>query len=151
MSKAVVIAADFFVLTENLVPDIGNSETVFGEMLRAINRILYRWENDGDRFSERYGIETCGSSAIYLSQICPLKSLFEPVLFKAECRNDDNEYYAEVEKLANIIVNPKFVSKEEREKLISEKNTINSRDDFSEKAIAKWGNPDAEFYDDEDE
>ena len=49
-----------------LVPPSGMSETVAGEYIRAIVRILYRDANDGDKFFEGYGIDTCGSSAEYL-------------------------------------------------------------------------------------
>lgn len=49
-----------------LVPDSGKADTVAGEMIRAINKILYRDWNDGDKFYEGYGLETCGPAAAYL-------------------------------------------------------------------------------------
>ena len=34
------------------VPDSGKADSVAGELVRAINRIIYRWFNDGDRINE---------------------------------------------------------------------------------------------------
>ena len=38
-------------LAEKLVPDMGKADTVEGELLRAVAKILYRHGNDGDNFS----------------------------------------------------------------------------------------------------
>lgn len=54
-------------LFELTVPSRGKSETVGGEIVRAVNRIGYRFMNDGDLFYTGYGIETCGSDALYLA------------------------------------------------------------------------------------
>lgn len=51
---------------ELLVPGSGKADTVAGELWRAIARLEYRFFNDGDKFYEGYGRETCGSSAVYL-------------------------------------------------------------------------------------
>ena len=47
-------------LFDALVPDSGKCESLAGELIRAVNKLEYRWFNDGDRFFEDYGIETCG-------------------------------------------------------------------------------------------
>ena len=48
------------VLFDKLVPGSGAAETVEGELMRAINRLVYRWYNDGDYFYKGYGAETAG-------------------------------------------------------------------------------------------
>ena len=53
-------------LFNKLVPGSGNSDTIEGEMLRAINRIVYRYYNDGDFFYKGYGAETAGSAHSFL-------------------------------------------------------------------------------------
>lgn len=50
------------------VPDSGKADSVAGELVRAINRIIYRWFNDGDRINEGYGKETTNAAARYLIQ-----------------------------------------------------------------------------------
>ena len=51
---------------EKLVPGSGSAGTVEGEMLRAINRIIYRWYNDGDWFFRGYGVETAAPAMAFL-------------------------------------------------------------------------------------
>ena len=41
-------------LYDKYVPSMGKASTLGGEILRAINRIVYRWYNDGDTI-DRYG------------------------------------------------------------------------------------------------
>ena len=53
-------------LFDKLVPGSGNSDTIEGEMLRAINRIVYRFYNDGDFFYRGYGAETAGPAHSFL-------------------------------------------------------------------------------------
>ena len=55
------------VLFDKLVPGSGNSDTIEGEMLRAINRIVYRYYNDGDFFYKGYGAETAGPAHSFLT------------------------------------------------------------------------------------
>jgi len=53
-------------LYDVLVPAMGSAETIEGEILRAVNRIAYRYYNDGDYFFEGYGAETAGPAHSFL-------------------------------------------------------------------------------------
>jgi hypothetical protein len=69
-------------LYDDLVPGDGKADTVQGEMLRAINRIVYRYYNDGDEYHTGYGTETAGPAHSYLVNANhPLRSLVS-TLFK---------------------------------------------------------------------
>jgi len=62
-------------LYDKLVAGMGKSETVEGEMLRAINKIAYRYYNDGDEYMTGYGTETAGPAHSFLVNANhPLKS-----------------------------------------------------------------------------
>lgn len=54
------------VLFSKLVPEQGPAPTVEGELLRAMNRLVYRYFNDGDYFYKGYGRETAGKPYSYL-------------------------------------------------------------------------------------
>lgn len=58
-------------LYDALVLPQGKSDTIAGEMIRAVNRIGYRFFNDGEVYFAGYGLETVGSPAIYLSELNP--------------------------------------------------------------------------------
>ena len=69
-------------LYDKLVPGSGKADTVEGEMLRAINRIVYRYYNDGDEYHTGYGTETAGPAHSFLVNANhPLRSLVS-TLFK---------------------------------------------------------------------
>ena len=53
-------------LRDKYVPASGAAETVGGEIIRAMDRIIYRYWNDGDKVGEGYGNQTCNSSYRYL-------------------------------------------------------------------------------------
>lgn len=56
-------------LFDELVPIQGKAKTVAGEIVRAFNRIGYRFLNDGDRIGIEYGKETCNAPARYLQDV----------------------------------------------------------------------------------
>lgn len=68
---------------ELLVPSSGKADTVAGELIRAVNRIIYRDLNDGDLFYEGYGIETCGDAVAFLCEKIPyLEREFEDIAMR---------------------------------------------------------------------
>jgi hypothetical protein len=56
----------FSSLRDKLVPACGAAQTVAGEIIRAMDRLIYRYWNDGDMVGQGYGNETCNSSYRYL-------------------------------------------------------------------------------------
>jgi hypothetical protein len=51
---------------ELLVPASGMTPTIEGEVLRAINKVIYRFYNDGDYWWKGYGAETAGPAMAFL-------------------------------------------------------------------------------------
>ena len=91
------------VLFEELVPSSGKADTVAGELVRAMMRILYRDYNDGDVFYEGYGVETCGGSVAYLiSEIESLHDKFDRI---ANMQLEDDQYTAALDKICNDVLN----------------------------------------------
>ena len=92
-------------LFDVLVPSSGKSNSLAGELIRAANRIEYRWFNDGDRFFEDYGIETCGQPAYFLMnfEINDEMPLWDFMLNVAEDNADDKYYDAFLEELKNKV------------------------------------------------
>ena len=85
---------------QELVPAGGKADTIEGETLRAFDRVVYRWFNDGDKFSmdeEDYGFVTVKPSVIWLA---------------------DNGATPEVRKAANEIASTYTDTDEEYEELL---------------------------------
>lgn len=53
-------------LFDELVPVKGKADGKAGEIIRAVNRIIYRYFNDGDQIGIGYGRETVNSPARFL-------------------------------------------------------------------------------------
>ena len=60
-------------LFDELVPANGATGNKAGEIVRAYNRLAYRWWNDGDRIDIGYGKETCNAAARFLAAYIPEK------------------------------------------------------------------------------
>lgn len=58
-------------LFEEFVPSFGSAETVGGELIRALMRIIYRDYNNGDVYYFGYGVETAGPAAAYIAATLP--------------------------------------------------------------------------------
>ena len=92
-------------LFEKLVPSEGRSDTVEGEMIRAICRIGHRWSNDGDYFYEGYGAETAGPAHEYLITHIPVKirnKLFR--IFMKAINKREEEYEVVIDAAVKVIV-----------------------------------------------
>ena len=126
------------VLFEELVPPQGNAETVAGEIVRAMMRILYRDFNDGDVFYEGYGLETCSGSVAYLIDVLGDEFIddFEGIALR---ELHDDSYTRELEKIADKVVNA-ILSNEE---YIASDNEEDSRsgkweDDYEDRFKDDW-------------
>ena len=60
-------------LFDELVPNSGTTGNRAGEIVRAYNRLGYRWWNDGDRINVSEGKETCNAAARFLKAYIPKK------------------------------------------------------------------------------
>ncbi len=92
-------------LFDILVPSSGKCETLAGELIRAVNKIEYRWFNDGDRWFEDYGIETAGPAAMFIIQFENEDETpyWDFMLDWAQDNANDDEYNTKVEQLKNSI------------------------------------------------
>lgn len=112
------------VLYDALVPSSGPAETVAGEFVRAIMRILYRDWNDGDKFFTGYGLETCGGSAQYLAEN-GFHIQIQRILDRAyQLADDDTKYTEAITDLAKDII----VEIKENPELLETINEEDSRD-----------------------
>tara|TARA_R110001606_G_scaffold95059_1_gene210587 strand:+ start:1637 stop:2152 length:516 start_codon:yes stop_codon:yes gene_type:complete len=93
------------IIYDDLVPGSGKSDTVEGEMLRAINRIIYRYYNDGDKYFLEYGIETAGPAHSYLvNSNSPIKSQLNKIFSGIDLSFKDEVYEGGIERALELIV-----------------------------------------------
>lgn len=92
---------------EKLVPVQGKAETLQGEMLRAINRLIYRFHNDGDYWFDGPGIDSVGSVESFLMHCarCKYVDIAEELLASqfAKEKKYEKQIYAILEKILDHI------------------------------------------------
>ena len=76
-----------------VVPREGKADTVAGEIVRAMMRVLYRMFNDGDKFYEGYGLETVAPSVAYLMDTIPAVDDRVRNMFEDLWRYDSDDAY----------------------------------------------------------
>lgn len=108
-----------------LVPQSGEADSVAGEIVRALERIMYRSYNDGDVFYSGYGVETCGGSVGYLCDVLPegYYDRFEQIANR-ELKDDD--YDKAIDSIAKDVID--YLNK--NIELISTPNAKDSRADY---------------------
>ncbi len=127
---------------DKLVPSSGACESVGAELIRAVNRLEYRWLNDGDRFFAGYGLETCGSPAAFISDNVeeygkPSKDDIDMIISDAAENNlNDDDYTNFIDTLKERIIKLVF---EEHPELLGEP--------LGEKDIHSWTDGE-EYWDD---
>ena len=132
--------ADYFKeLRDKLVPMSGKADTVAGEIIRAMDRLIYRFWNDGDMVGDGYGNETCNGSYRYLYHKLPDC----PDLYEAN--QDEDVYTEELAKLADRVK----AYLESRPDLFTKVNDDDSRSDYDEPEDRDWYRDEEEDEDDE--
>lgn len=126
-------------LRDTLVPDMGKADTVAGEIIRAMDRLVYRFLNDGDCVGIDYGNETCNGSYRYLCHMLQDKM---PNLTYV---SDDGKYMELLLEMMCVIMNYFHASPV----IMTLRNTVDSRSDFDDPEDRNW---DKEYddYDGED-
>ena len=141
-------------LWDKLVPSSGPSKFVEGEMLRAMNRLVYRWYNDGDKFFEGYGAETAGpahsflvnSSQINREEQRKLESLFDAVVGTY----GDEEYEKMLNQVAEIILSYiEGISEDQYEELGRE--MFDFEPEYEDEEEDDYDDYDDEYEDEDDE
>ena len=109
-------------MERRLMPGSGKADTVAGEIIRAADRIWYRWYNDGDKINVGYGRETCNGTARYLEKIRGAE--FPAEVWNGSLGEDDYTKFTE-----NLVAEM-YAFIKERPELETTPNTEDSRMDF---------------------
>lgn len=110
-------------LHSDVVPAEGKAESLGGELVRAIVRIIYRDRNDGDKFFQGYGLETCGSSAMFLYNN-GFDTQIDHIIENAGRYEDDDAYSDAINKLGQLVLD----RIQNEPELLTTLNDVDSRD-----------------------
>jgi len=135
---------EFADLETKLVPDSGAADTVEGELIRAVGKLIYRYYNDGDYYYEGYGSETAGPSAAFLLDRAAklhIDGLTQAI--DAAQGKEDEEYKKALANIEKIVVD--YVRGKEGKHTKNEDDMLATP--YSTYAAKQWGSEE-EDYDD---
>lgn len=122
-------------LFSKLIPPSGPSKYFEGEILRALNKIIYRYYNDGDYCFDGYGIETAGAPAMFLKQYANRIPNLQPLI--SELISGNKRSYKDILNKMSDVILPYI-----KEKVDSNSLTQNSddmlRDEYQESAFNRF-------------
>ena len=130
----------FSSLFDELVPGVGPADTIAGEIIRAVNRLVYRAWNDGDMFWQDYGIETVGPVYMYLHSLDLQNDSFYRVLDALDALEgkEFDDYYYLLQDLIDAtvdLINDNSLLKAMR----NDDDCLNNC--YYEQAFARFGDP----------
>ena len=134
-------------LFDKLVPGQGTAETLEGEMLRAVNRLVYRYYNDGDKYNEGYGTETAGPAHSFLvNAVHPLRAKMDSIM--GEEKLSDGEYERMLKMVLGLILD--YIESKEGEYT---KNTQGDIFDYPSEFenMEDYDDEEDDYYDDEED
>lgn len=105
-------------VVEKYMPSRGEGETIASQIVTAVNKLIYKWYNDGDVFDNTYHLEGwCNDLSSYANW------LYENVLETKNILSDivkiysNDEYEKLLANLADLTLNEDFLGKYKREKI----------------------------------
>jgi len=142
---------DFLKLSDELMPPQGPAETIEGELVRAVSRIIYRFYNDGDKFYKGYGVDTAGGPAVFLISMgkqLSIPGLTSEIESMALDRTNDQGYEDALERIEKIVT--AYIKGKNGEYTPNIFDMLDSQ--YGDAADSRWGSSyDDDDYDDEDE
>lgn len=129
-----------------IVPNEGKADSLGGELVRAIVRIIYRDRNDGDKFFQGYGLETCGSSAMFLYDNGFDIQIDHIIENAGRYEDNDDEYSDAINKLGQLVLD----RIQNEPDLLTTLNDVDSRDVDYTYIEEQQPTYDFEFYGNED-
>lgn len=136
-----VIRARHEELFRTLVPDSGFAETFAGELVRAVSRIEYRFQNDGDHIGVGYGNETCNAAARFIRESLPESEM--DYIVQVMWGLEDDEAYS---KAVDALIEEEVKLIERRPEFLEEENDFDMYD-FAEPCDYRWGQEEEEEED----
>ena len=139
-------------LYDELVPGSGNSKFIEGEMLRAINRLVYRWYNDGDYFYKGYGAETAGPAHSFLTNSSEIPFALRSTLtsiFSKAMGADENGYERLIKFALEQILD--YIEDKAGNYTESNEDIFNYDSEFEDEEDYEDDYDHEDYYDDEDD
>lgn len=100
----------FDVVVNRYMPDYGEGDTMASQMATAVNKLIYKWYNDGDVYDNTYSLEGWTNDlSSYANWIASHDFSAYRILSNICDCNDGNDYEDLLWNLANITLDETFL------------------------------------------
>lgn len=141
-------------INDKYLPDSGEGENMATQIVTAVNKLVYKWYNDGDVYDNRYGLEgwanDLSSYANWLHSYIPETKLILERVIEPPFVNDDG-YENLLRDLADLVLSEKFLSKYESQPIKDSIYEANGPFEFVEYSEDDEDEYDYNYEDDYDE
>ena len=108
----------FAEITDKYMPDQGEGETLASQIVTAINKLVYKWYNDGDVYDNVHSglsgwANDLSSYANWLYKYCEEA---KPILYDIYGMGDESDYETLLQELADACLNEEFLKEFEKPK-----------------------------------
>lgn len=128
-------------INEKYLPPMGEGETMATQIVTAVNKLVYKWYNDGDVYDNTWYLQGwCNDLSSYANWLAEYVHGVDFTLRRIEAAFTDADYEYILQDLADECLNEKFLSQYDRPK----QGTIydcNGKYKFDE----NWGDEEEEY------
>lgn len=105
-------------VVEKYMPSMGEGETIASQIVTAVNKLIYKWYNDGDVFDNTYHLEGwCNDLSSYANWLYENVLETKNILSNIVKIYSYDEYEKLLANLADLTLNEDFLGKYKREKI----------------------------------
>lgn len=105
-------------INDKYLPDRGEGDTMASQIVTAVNKLIYKWYNDGDVFDNTHALEGWANDlSDYANWLYKYVPETKDTLDLIEEITNDNGYEELLQLLADLTLDEKFLSKYNKDKI----------------------------------
>lgn len=103
-------------ISDRYMPPVGEGETKASQLVTAVNKLVYKWYNDGDVFDNTYFLDGwCNDLSSYANWIHKHYPESQLILEKISTAYTDSDYEMLLKELADKFLDEAFLQNESKE------------------------------------
>lgn len=140
----------FDAVSDKYLPVRGEGETKATQIVTAVNKLIYKWYNDGDVFDNTYYLEGWANDlSSYANWLHYYTENAWKILERIEACYTESDYENLLKDLADMLLNEEYLA--EQDKIAKEGSVYKCAGKFEYKEYEEEYEEDEDEYDDEEE
>ena len=130
----------------------GEGDTVATQIVTAVNKLVYKWYNDGDVFDNTYYLGGwCNDLSSYANWLYENTKESWRILAKIEVCRNYGDYEDLLKELADTLLDEKYLEEQNKIEKIGTIYDCKGRFQYGESRYGEWYDEDDYYYDDDEE